>query len=117
MRWSAPIIVFAVAAAMCAVAQLAILASVIRRRSSVVDSHVPKPRAVAEIVWAIIPAIALAFLLSSARARVEDELSFGLPDAELRRRASMNHRIGGDLVHGEDHLADPRGRQTGSDRR
>jgi heme/copper-type cytochrome/quinol oxidase subunit 2 len=72
MRWSAPVIVFAVAAAMCAVAQVAILASVIRRRSSVVDSHVPRPRAAAEIVWAIVPAIALAFLLTATWQRVRE---------------------------------------------
>ena len=72
MRWTVPVIVFAVATAMCAVAHVAILASVIRRRSSVVDSHVPKPRAAMEIVWALIPALALAFLLTATWERVRE---------------------------------------------
>lgn len=72
MRWTIPVIVFAVAATLCAIAHVVILASVIRRRSSVADSHVPRPRAAVEIVWALIPAIALAFLLTATWHRIRE---------------------------------------------
>jgi heme/copper-type cytochrome/quinol oxidase subunit 2 len=61
MRWS--VIVFGVAAVACAAAHIAILASVIRRRAAVVDANVPRPRAGVEIVWALVPVIAVAWLL------------------------------------------------------
>jgi heme/copper-type cytochrome/quinol oxidase subunit 2 len=70
MRWS--VIVFAVAAAACAIAHVAILASVIRRRSAVADANVPKPRIAVEIVWALIPALALALLLTATWQRVRE---------------------------------------------
>jgi heme/copper-type cytochrome/quinol oxidase subunit 2 len=72
MRWSVPVIVFVVAAAACAVAHIAIVASVIRRRSGVVDAGVPKPRALVEVLWALVPALALAFLLTATWDRVRE---------------------------------------------
>ena len=65
-------IVFAIAAAACAIAHVAILASVIRRRSAVADANVPKPRTLVEILWALIPAVALAFLLTATWGHVRE---------------------------------------------
>lgn len=72
MRWTPEAIVFAVAAAACAIAHVAILGSVLRRASSVESAGVPRPRFVAEIVWAILPALALAFLLTATWGRVRE---------------------------------------------
>jgi heme/copper-type cytochrome/quinol oxidase subunit 2 len=70
MRW--PVIVFVAAALSCAIAHIAIVASVIRRRTSVVDGNVPRPRAAVEIAWALVPVIALAFLLTATWERVRE---------------------------------------------
>jgi heme/copper-type cytochrome/quinol oxidase subunit 2 len=70
MRWS--VIVFMVAAVACGAAQVAILASVIRRRAAVADTNVPRPRIGVEIVWALIPAIAVAALLAATWPKVQD---------------------------------------------
>jgi heme/copper-type cytochrome/quinol oxidase subunit 2 len=72
MRWSFPVIVFLVAAAACAIAHVAIVASVVRRRSAVVDAGVPRPNALVELLWALVPAVALAFLLTATWQRVRE---------------------------------------------
>ena len=68
MRWS--VIVFAVAAVACGAAHVAILASVLRRRSAVVDANVPRPKRGVEILWAVVPALAVAALLAATWPRV-----------------------------------------------
>jgi heme/copper-type cytochrome/quinol oxidase subunit 2 len=69
---SAGVIVFYVAVAACVVAHAGILVSVVRRASTVADSNVPRPKAFAEIAWAVIPAIALAFVLTATWSRVRE---------------------------------------------
>jgi heme/copper-type cytochrome/quinol oxidase subunit 2 len=66
------VVVFAICALACVIGQVAILLSVIRGRTSVADSNVPRPRAVVEVVWALIPAIVLAFVLTATWIRVSD---------------------------------------------
>jgi len=69
---TAQVIVFVVCAAACVVAHLVITASVLRSRSSVATAAVPRPNLLVEIVWAVVPAIALAFVLTATWARVRD---------------------------------------------
>jgi heme/copper-type cytochrome/quinol oxidase subunit 2 len=66
------VIVFAICALACIVAHGAILLSVIGRRSSVVDSNVPRPRLLVEVVWALVPAVALALVLTATWTRVRE---------------------------------------------
>jgi heme/copper-type cytochrome/quinol oxidase subunit 2 len=68
------VIVFLLCATACVVGHFAILASVVRRRSAVVDSGVPRPRTGMEILWALVPAIALAILLTATWARVRQNV-------------------------------------------
>lgn len=64
--------VFAICALACLLGHAAILHSVIRSRSARVNAGVPRPRLLVEIVWALVPAIALAFLLTATWDRVRD---------------------------------------------
>ena len=66
------ILVFAVAVAACAVAHVAIVASVVRRASTVNEMKVPRPNFVAEVVWALIPALALALVLTATWVKVRE---------------------------------------------
>jgi hypothetical protein len=70
---SAGVVVFVVAVVACALAHAGILVSVVRRTSVVVDSNVPRPKALVEIAWALIPAIALALILTATWARVRQQ--------------------------------------------
>lgn len=63
--------IFWVAAALCLVAEIAILRSMLRGsrvvtpdRSPAVDADVPRGRPVAELIWAVLPAVALAVILT-----------------------------------------------------
>ena len=69
---SAAVLVFVVCVACCAVGHLAILHSVIRTRSAPPASELPRPKFLVEIMWALLPAILLAFLLTATWARVRD---------------------------------------------
>ena len=67
-------VIFWLAAAVCVVAEIAILRSMFRGshlatpdRSPAVDAEVPRGRPVAEIVWAILPAVALVVILVLTR--------------------------------------------------
>lgn len=56
--------IFWVGVVSCAIAQIAILRSVLRtRRARETGPGVPPPRFAVEVAWAVVPAIALAFLL------------------------------------------------------
>lgn len=56
--------VFGLGVVSCAVAQAAILRSVLRMRRAVSPNEgVPRPRFVIEVAWAVVPAVALAALL------------------------------------------------------
>jgi hypothetical protein len=60
---SAAVIVFIVCTAACAVAHLAILRSIIRTRNA---------NLLREVVWALVPAVALAFVLTATWARIRE---------------------------------------------
>ncbi len=66
----AAVVVFVICALACIVAHAAILVSVVRRRSAAVTNAVPRPRLAIEVVWALLPAIALAFVLTATWARL-----------------------------------------------
>lgn len=72
---SLPYAVFAIAVVACTVAHVAILVSVVRRASAASSPDVPKPRLAVEIMWALIPAIVLAFVLTATWGRVRDQES------------------------------------------
>lgn len=58
--------IFWVGVVSCAVAQIAILRSVLRtRRARETGPGVPQPRFAVEVAWAIVPAVALALLLAA----------------------------------------------------
>lgn len=66
------VLAFAICAIACLVAHGAILASIVSRRSTQPAAGVPRPRALVEIVWALIPAIVLIFLLTATWIRVRE---------------------------------------------
>ena len=62
--------IFWIAAALCTVAEIAILRSMFRGtrivtpdRSPAVDAEVPRARPLGELIWAVIPALALVAIL------------------------------------------------------
>jgi heme/copper-type cytochrome/quinol oxidase subunit 2 len=68
---NAAVIVFVACVAACVVAHVAILRSVVRSRSGVAsDAAVPRPNLFVEIVWALVPAIVLAFVLTATWAKI-----------------------------------------------
>jgi heme/copper-type cytochrome/quinol oxidase subunit 2 len=67
---SAGVLVFLVCVIACIVAHSAILLSVVRNRAAAIEPGVPRPRRIVEIVWALIPALALAFVLTATWGRV-----------------------------------------------
>jgi heme/copper-type cytochrome/quinol oxidase subunit 2 len=69
---SAAVIVFVIAVVASLIAHVAILASVVRRASRVEDANVPRPRAMTEIIWALIPALVLALVLTATWSRVRE---------------------------------------------
>lgn len=69
---NAGVIVFALCALACVVGHIAILQSVVRKGTSQVDTGVPRPKMLVELLWAIIPIIALALVLTATWARVRD---------------------------------------------
>jgi heme/copper-type cytochrome/quinol oxidase subunit 2 len=72
---SLPVAVFAIAAVACAIAHVAILVSVVRRASGPVSPEVPRPKLAIEIMWAMIPLIVLAFVLTATWDRVRERES------------------------------------------
>lgn len=81
-----PYVAFVLAAMACAVAHAAILVSVVRSRSAVRDSNVPRPRLVVEIIWAALPALALALVLTATWTRVRAHVdTSAVPVIEIAR--------------------------------
>lgn len=76
--------VFAVCAVACVVAHLAILRSVIRARVAVSDPGVPRPKLLVEVAWAILPAVALAFVLTATWARIQERDAASPPSPLMR---------------------------------
>ena len=69
----ATVLVFALCAVACLVAHVGILRSVLRTTAAdrPVEPGVPRPRIGIEIVWAVIPMLALAVVLTATWARVQ----------------------------------------------
>ncbi|MEK7401162.1 MAG: hypothetical protein AABZ80_02245 [Gemmatimonadota bacterium] len=67
-------VVFLVCAAACAVAHVAILVSSVSARTSAgASAQVPHPGAVSEFLWALVPILALALVLTATWSRVRDQ--------------------------------------------
>lgn len=66
------VVVFIIAVVASTVAHVAILVSVVRRASNVANANVPRPRLAVEIVWALIPALALALVFTATWSKVRD---------------------------------------------
>lgn len=69
---SLAVLVFVACVVCCVVGHFAILVSVVRRRSAPVSADVPRPRPGVEILWAVLPFIVLALLLTATWGRVRD---------------------------------------------
>lgn len=80
----AEVIVFAACAAACVVAHVAILRSVVRARTAASDPGVPRPRLFVEIAWALVPAIALAFVLTATWAKIGERDGAPAPSLLMR---------------------------------
>ena len=70
-------VIFWFAAALCVVAEIAILRSMLRAsrlatpdRSPAVDAEVPRARPMSEVVWAVLPAIGLIVVLVLTRGAI-----------------------------------------------
>ena len=68
----AAVLVFVLCALACLVGHVAILRSVVRSRSVAADANVPRPRLMVEVMWAVVPAVALIVLLTVTWASVRD---------------------------------------------
>lgn len=77
-------IVFAACVTACIAAHVAILRSVVSSRSVTSDPGVPRPRLLAEVAWALVPAVALAFVLTATWAKVQDHTSAPKPSLLMR---------------------------------
>jgi heme/copper-type cytochrome/quinol oxidase subunit 2 len=75
--------VFLVCAIACVVAHVFILVSVVGRRANTANPAVPRPNLVGEVLWALLPAIVLALVLTATWQRVQDR-SLHKPGMMLR---------------------------------
>ena len=64
--------VFLLCVVACVLAHAFILVSVIGRRTNAVNAGVPWPKLVVEILWALLPAVVLALVLTATWQRVQD---------------------------------------------
>jgi hypothetical protein len=80
----AEVVVFAVCVAACLVAHVAIVRSVLRARGVASDPGVPRPRLVVEIAWALVPALALALVLTATWSKVQDHAGAPTPSLLMR---------------------------------
>ena len=70
---NAAVLVFVACVAACVVAHVAILRSVVRSRAGLAsDNAVPRPNLLVEIVWALVPAIVLAVVLTATWAKIRE---------------------------------------------
>ena len=69
---SVAVIAFALCAAACLIGHVAILHSVVRKGTTRADTAVPRPRFAVELVWAGIPMLALAIVLTATWVKVRE---------------------------------------------
>ena len=83
---SAAVVVFVVCVVACLVAHIAILRSVARARAVVASgAQVPRPNLFVEIVWALVPAIVLAFVLTATWSKIRERPSPPPPIMRIAR--------------------------------
>lgn len=68
----APVVVFVVCTIACLVAHVAILLSTVRGRAAVDVATLPRSRAAVEALWALVPVVVLALVLTATWARVRE---------------------------------------------
>lgn len=78
------VLVFVICAAACVVAHVAIFRSVLRARLTAPDPGVPRPKLLVEVAWALLPAIALAFVLTATWARIVERDGAPAPSLLMR---------------------------------
>jgi len=78
------VLVFAACVAACVFAHVAILGSVVRARAAAPDPGVPRPKLLVEIAWALVPAIALAFVLTATWSRIQERDGAATPRLLMR---------------------------------
>jgi len=69
---SAPVLVFVACAVACGVAHVAILVSTVRGRATAEIATLPRSRAAVEALWALVPVVVLALVLTATWARVRE---------------------------------------------
>lgn len=69
---SVAVIAFALCAAACLIGHVAILHSVVRKGATRADDSVPRPRFAVELLWAAIPMLALAIVLTATWVKVRE---------------------------------------------
>ena len=67
---SVAVIAFALCAVACLGGHVAILHSVVRKGTTRADSAVPRPKFAVELLWAVIPMLALAIVLTATWVKV-----------------------------------------------
>ena len=83
----AAVLVFVLCAVGCLVAHVAILRSVLRTAggNAPVEPGVPRPRIGVEVIWAVLPMLALALVLTATWARVQRHVPRPEPIMEVAR--------------------------------
>ena len=66
------VIAFALCATACLIGHVAILHSVVRKGSSLEHAGVPRPKFAIELLWAALPMLALALVLTATWVKVRD---------------------------------------------
>jgi len=70
---SAPVVVFVACVVACVVAHIAILLSTVRGQMTVAVGQMSRPRAAIEALWAMVPVLVLALVLTATWARVREQ--------------------------------------------
>jgi hypothetical protein len=82
------VVVFLACVVACAAAHLVILISVARRPPATADAatalNVPRPRRGPEILWALLPAVALALVLTATWSRIRQQSAEHHPPAIMK---------------------------------
>ena len=79
--------IFWIAAALCVIAELAILRSTFAARRAIKSDLVPSASPRGEIAWAIIPAVALGVVLTSTWQKIEAR------EAHMMNHSGMHHSM------------------------
>jgi heme/copper-type cytochrome/quinol oxidase subunit 2 len=89
--------IFWIAAVACVIAELAILRSTFAARSSQKSTLVPSASPRSEVVWAILPGLALAFLLTATWRRIEAREAHTTP----MHHSGMHHSMAASISNSQ----------------